>query len=545
MPAKKKLTDQTELSALSEKIIGLEHRVFDLTNLLQAGRALDNLLGVNELFSVYASIVRERFGAATLALFALDDTNEQFVLRKGFGLPESLPADFSFPRQEGLLWRAILQGKPFVTADSEGVPRYKIPFSQYGLHQLRSVVFVPLIHQGKVVGLLSVGEKHDGKPYRDDEIEFLHVSAEQAAVAITTAMLYEKNERDRAQLDKTVKNLSILYNIGRALIHINDLKNLLKFILGQAIETTEAQKGSLMLLDQNSGRLVVRVVKGLPDLKTEEAINSGALACRSFDVGEGIAGKVFQTRQPIIANATDDDDRYVRNNDSNVQSILCVPLIASDEPIGVINITNKASGRGFSPQDLELLTALANQAAVAINNAQLYEMAITDELTRLYIRRYFNLKLEGEIRRSKRYGHKMSLVMCDLDRFKSVNDTYGHQMGDVVLQTVAGVLRSNAREMDTPSRFGGEEFAVILPETDADGAVVMAERVRKAVEGLRIEGLPQSITISLGVASFPQHAAGVRELIGAADAALYNAKHQGRNRVCVFAGPVEEDEKKA
>jgi GAF domain-containing protein len=375
--------------------VELEHRLFDLTNLLQAGRALDNLLGVQELYNVYANIVRERFGADTVALFVMDPAGDRFQLVRSFGLAD-LPNGFSFPRQEGLLWRAILQGKPFSTADSQGTPRFKIPFEQLHLHSLRSQAFVPLNHQGKVVGLLSIGDKQDGDPYEDDELEFLHVLAEDAAVAITTAQLYEKNERDRAELDKTVKNLSILYNIGRALIHINDLKNLLKFILGQATDTTGAQKGSLMLFDQYSGRLVVRVVKGLPDPRTEDAINSGTIICRSFAVGEGIAGQVFQTRLPIIVNATEDDERYVQNDESNVQSILCIPLIAADEAIGVINITNKiGGGGGFSNEDLELMTALGNQAAVAINNAQLYEMAITDELTKLFIRRYFNLKLEG------------------------------------------------------------------------------------------------------------------------------------------------------
>ena len=517
----------------------LEHRLFDLTNLLQAGRALDNLLGVQELYNVYANIVRERFGADTVALFVMDPAGDRFQLVRSFGLAD-LPNGFSFPRQEGLLWRAILQGKPFSTADSQGTPRFKIPFEQLHLHSLRSQAFVPLNHQGKVVGLLSIGDKQDGDPYEDDELEFLHVLAEDAAVAITTAQLYEKNERDRAELDKTVKNLSILYNIGRALIHINDLKNLLKFILGQATDTTGAQKGSLMLFDQYSGRLVVRVVKGLPDPRTEDAINSGTIICRSFAVGEGIAGQVFQTRLPIIVNATEDDERYVQNDESNVQSILCIPLIAADEAIGVINITNKiGGGGGFSNEDLELMTALGNQAAVAINNAQLYEMAITDELTKLFIRRYFNLKLEGELRRSQRYGHELSLVMADLDRFKNVNDTYGHQMGDVVLQTVADLLRKNSREVDTAARFGGEEFAVILPETSYEGALIMAERVRKAVEAAHIDGLPQTVTISLGIASYPHHANHAQDLIKASDTALYEAKRQGRNRTCVFAAEME------
>jgi len=187
-------------------------------------------------------------------------------------------------------------------------------------------------------------------------------------------------------------------------------------------------------------------------------------------VGEGIDGKVFQKLKPIIANSTTDDDRYMAREASNVDSILCIPLIASDEPIGVINITNKKNGKKFTHEDVDLLTALGNQAAVAINNATLYEMAITDELTKLYIRRYFNVRLDTEMKRARRYGHKLALAICDLDHFKSVNDTFGHQVGDIVLTKVADMVKMRVREI--------EELPIILPETDYRGAVAMAERRR-------------------------------------------------------------------
>jgi diguanylate cyclase (GGDEF)-like protein len=326
-----------------------------------------------------------------------------------------------------------------------------------------------------------------------------------------------------------------LYDIGRAIINISDLKNLLKFILKQAIETTNAQKGSLMLFDQNTKRLVVRVVQGLPDKKTEDAINSGELNCRVFAIGEGIAGKVFETKEPLIVNATEKDERYLENQDSNVESILCIPLVVSDESIGVINITNKVISKDcFTSEDLQLLTALGNQAAVAINNTSLYEMAITDELTKLYIRRFFNLKLESEFRRAKRYGNQLTLAICDLDYFKKVNDTFGHQMGDMVLQTVANLLKANVRETDIPARFGGEEFVVILPETNVEGGWIFGERFREAVAGNKVAELPCQITISVGFATYPDDADSIQTLIANADSALYEAKHKGRNRVSRF-----------
>jgi diguanylate cyclase (GGDEF)-like protein len=525
------------MDKLDRKLVQLEHKVFDLSSLLQAGKAFDNLLGVRELYKVFTSMVQERFGLEVYALFIINDEKTRFEMVQGFGLPAEIPIDFAFPIDEGLLWQAIRQGEPFATVDSLGEPRFSIPFEKHRLSGLNSRCFVPLVHHGRVVGLLSIGEKKNAEPYMEKDLEFLHILAEQAAVSIITAKLYEKNESGIVELNKTVKNLSILYDIGRAMINIGDLKNLLKFILQQAIETTNAQKGSLMLFDQNTERLIVRVVQGLPDKKTEEAINSGELSCRVFAVGEGIAGKVFETKEPLIVNAAEKDERYLENQDSNVESILCIPLVVSDEAIGVINITNKISKGCFTGEDLQLLTALGNQASVAINNTSLYEMAITDELTKLYIRRFFNLKLESEFRRAKRYGHALTLAMCDLDYFKKVNDTFGHQMGDMVLQTVANLLKAHVRETDIPARFGGEEFVVVLPETNGEGGEIFGERFRKAVAESNVPGLPHQITISIGLATYPDDADSIQTLIGTADSALYEAKHKGRNRICRFTLP--------
>jgi diguanylate cyclase (GGDEF)-like protein len=526
------------MNKLDRKLVQLEHKIFDLSSLLQTGKAFDNLLGVRELYKVFTSIVQERFGLQIYALFIVNDENTQFEMVVGFGLPTEIPIGFAFPIDEGLLWQAIRQGEPFATVDSLGAPRFHIPFDKYRLSGLHSRYFVPLVRQGRVIGVLGIGEKKNAAPYMEDDLEFLHILAEQAAVSIITAKLYERNELGIVELNKTVKNLSILYDIGRAMIDISDLKNLLKFILKQAVETTNAQKGSLMLFDQNTKRLVVRVVQGLPDKKTEDAINSGELNCRVFAIGEGIAGKVFETKEPLIVDATEKDEHYLKNQDSNVESILCIPLVVSDEAIGVINITNKSIKNGcFTGDDLKLLTALGNQAAVAINNTSLYEMAITDELTKLYVRRFFNLKLETELRRAKRYGHQLTLAMCDIDFFKKVNDTYGHQMGDTVLQTIANLLKAHVREIDVPARFGGEEFVVILPETNGEGGLVFGERFRAAVAGSKATELPCQITISIGLATYPDDADSIKALIGAADSALYESKHKGRNRVCRFTSP--------
>ena len=207
------------------------------------------------------------------------------------------------------------------------------------------------------------------------------------------------------------------------------------------------------------------------------------------------------------------------------------------EYLGAISIARH--GTAFSREEEELLEYLAGQAVVSIENASLHEtvqrQARTDELTGLANVRAFASIVERELERSRRFDTPLALVMVDIDDFKEVNDTYGHQQGDEVLAQVAGVLRNLSRELDAPARYGGEELAVVLPQTDAAGAELLAQRMREAVEALQVSRIggrgTLSVTASFGVASVPESARDRGELIAAADAALYRAKRAGKNRV--------------
>ncbi|HMJ33168.1 MAG TPA: diguanylate cyclase [Baekduia sp.] len=198
------------------------------------------------------------------------------------------------------------------------------------------------------------------------------------------------------------------------------------------------------------------------------------------------------------------------------------------------------TGRPFSHRESELFHYLAGQAAVSIENVGLHEtverQAVTDELTGLSNRRRFQETMTAEVERSKRFGQDLGLVMLDIDDFKAVNDTYGHQQGDIVLREVARILRASSREIDEPARYGGEELAVVLPGTNLEGAYNLAERVREGIEALRLPivgdegGEPLRVTASFGAAALPACADSVRGLVAAADEALYQAKRGGKNR---------------
>jgi diguanylate cyclase (GGDEF)-like protein len=207
------------------------------------------------------------------------------------------------------------------------------------------------------------------------------------------------------------------------------------------------------------------------------------------------------------------------------------------EQVGVVSIAR--SGRDFDEGEYDLFAYLAGQAAISIENVDLHEtvrrQALTDELTGLYNLRHFHDTLDAELERQRRFGTEVGLMMLDIDDFKKINDTFGHQQGDLVLIAVGRALQNLSRDIDEPARYGGEEMAVILPQTDVAGAELLAERMRAALAGIEIDRLDGGgrlrVTASFGVASLPANASDKDSLIAEADAALYRAKRGGKNRV--------------
>jgi diguanylate cyclase (GGDEF)-like protein len=220
-----------------------------------------------------------------------------------------------------------------------------------------------------------------------------------------------------------------------------------------------------------------------------------------------------------------------------VQSALVFPLCVRDAAIGTLVIA--AERPEAFPSDVRPgLQLLANQVAVALGNAaavaRLEELATTDGLTGCYNKRHFNEELQERLHAAARFGKQVSLVICDIDHFKSVNDTYGHHTGDVVIRELGQVLKRLRRGSDVVARFGGEEFCVLCDQTGSDGALQLAERVRLELGQTLFdtERGPLQVTCSVGVATYPDHAQSHAKLFEAADRALYAAKHKGRNRVC-------------
>ncbi|MGL1934803.1 MAG: sensor domain-containing diguanylate cyclase [Fibrobacterales bacterium] len=336
------------------------------------------------------------------------------------------------------------------------------------------------------------------------------------------------------KLKKTSDQITTIKNIGLEIARDSDNQNILSNILKSIIATAHAEKGFIMLYDEQANLLKLDVVHGLPNPKAEEMINKGLLSTDGIKPGEGIQGKVFLIKKAMkISEASE----ALNGGPSENQSIICVPLCINDQAFGVVYVTNKKESGDFDAFDLDLVTILANNVASLVYQAKLMKASITDPLTGMYTRRHFESKLKHEIKRSARYSRPLSVLALDIDHFKKVNDTYGHQAGDEVLKNVTTIINQTIRiGIDLAARFGGEEFFIFLPESTLEGAIVVAERIRERVEALITEHNYTNIqtTISLGVSHMPEHAEQYDLLLSRADEALYDSKKSSRNCTTVW-----------
>ena len=208
--------------------------------------------------------------------------------------------------------------------------------------------------------------------------------------------------------------------------------------------------------------------------------------------------------------------------------------------MGALQVTASDAARVWQESEILLLRTVADQVAVAVNHANLFaqiqQQALTDALTGCYNRRSFELQMDRELQVARRQHQPLSLAMLDLDRFKQLNDSAGHDAGDAALRRLADCFKEELRGVDSSARFGGDEFAVILPKAYSDGALIVAERLRARIEQIHIPGFG-NLSASIGIATFPTHGSSRAELVMEADAALYSAKRAGRNRVCVAENP--------
>lgn len=348
--------------------------------------------------------------------------------------------------------------------------------------------------------------------------------------------LIAKNKELLEQLEKEKYKLEVILDAYNEIAQIFNLEELADFVTSKTLQILNAEKASLMIVDEATGELILKGSQGIEKQKTPVKIKIGKL----------IAGWVAQEGEALLVENVDEDPR-VKSRPANKRykskSFISLPLKGDKKVLGVINVTDKLVDSDiFTEDDLRYLSLLAYHTVSQIENIRLWEklssLAVTDPLTGLFNHRYFQDQLNLEIMRSQRYGHSLSLIMLDIDFFKTSNDEHGHLTGDTVLRQVAWVLRENFRHVDILCRYGGDEFMAILPDTESEGAVFVAEKIRRTIENKEIftdeknKGNILKVTVSGGVATYHENLSKA-DFISRVDKALYKAKNEGRNRICV------------
>ncbi|MEO5656951.1 MAG: sensor domain-containing diguanylate cyclase [Nitrospiria bacterium] len=339
----------------------------------------------------------------------------------------------------------------------------------------------------------------------------------------------------RSQLRQKAKQLAFFIQTGKALTSTLELDKVLDVIMERARRLIPCQRWSLLLVEEINGRR---------ELRPHRPKTGPQGASRRIAWGKGPPGWAAQHARPLLiedrASPLPAGLRDWKPPRSGFRSLLAIPIVNKRKTLGVLEMVNRADGHPFDESDRDLMAQLMAQAAIAIERSQLYrrmaELTITDDLTKLFNFRHLDQTLDIEIRRCLRYGSVLSLIFLDLDYFKTVNDRYGHLMGSRVLVEVAELLIRNLRDVDIISRYGGDEFVVVLPETGLRTTQAITKRLHRSFqrhEFLAAEGIGIRLTASFGIAGFPDHAKNKKDLIRLADQAMYEAKYGGRDRVCI------------
>ena len=389
----------------------------------------------------------------------------------------------------------------------------------------------PIVVNGRIESLLAMS----GVVPSESDIQMLSEFCRQTALMMENYGLHQ-------DLYQKFERLIAVSKLTETITTTQNCQALLQAILEQSADLLLAEQGSLMLIDQETNALLVEASRGAMGGEKEKI---------RIAKGEGIAGKVYDLGEPMLVENIEQDPRIGKKSRSRYKtsSFVSVPLKMEQRIMGVLNLTDKTTGEAFNEEDLQLAQAFATHAVAVLERVALSEqmdklkkLSITDDLTGLLNRRYLLDRMEEELSRSQRYNRQMSVLMLDLDHFKQFNDSFGHPTGDRILEGVAVTIMNSIRTIDIAARYGGDEFVVVLPETDTSMALLIAERIRSSIAETPLSVTRDNaptvrLTASIGIACCPQHGATVESLLKCVDEALYQAKDRGKNRteLCSYA----------
>ena len=538
--------------------INLENQLlYDTTLAIHTSSSLNQLLD-----TVIARLVTHS-GADFGVVFLLDKNNHNELRTAArFNVTDIDIVKKSFRIGEGIVGWAAKEGEEVLSQDVEKDRRYILC-----VRDTKSQMTLPLKAGGKIMGVILLGS-YEIQRFKIKDITLLKSIADEIGLAVSNTWLTQKllEEKER---------VALLYETAQHLAASINLNDVAEIGVKTVYDFVDATSCSLMLFDVEDEMLKIVKSKGISE-DTERMVKLRA--------GEGIAGRVFQEGEPLLVKNVIDEPQFkvFQRQKEQFKSFYSVPLKTQDGCIGTINV---ATDEPMPEDKCRIVDAIVSQVSVAVGNALLYEsveqLAIQDGLTGLYNYRYFHQALAKEFERARRYGRALSLVIIDIDDFKKYNDNYGHLTGDHLLLKIGNIIQENIRESDVLARYGGDELAVILPETEDKEALLLCERIKNAIDeynfgtkepqlaasgeehdsdadhenetkfeaikgkffrwltnkGVIFNGISDissiHITVSAGICALSDDITDKDELINKADQALLQAKKMGKNQVCV------------
>lgn len=514
----RRLIDEEQLSLTQrfereQLLLSMEQRrSAQLRLLAEVGRLVTDSLDEKEILENTLDVIVQQYGYAEVAISLLvtDDMLEVAAISgtQDFGYRPGYQQNM----ESGIIGHVAKTRTAYLAEDISQDAYYFSSAVRVG-----SAIGVPMLDKEHLLGVIYV-ESAKKNELNGDDLQTLQTLANQVATSVEKARLYARSQEH-------LQAMTMLQSVSQTVTSSLELEEILNNVLQLLKDSFGYTYASIYLFDGDVLHMGAQL--GYPE----------DMLIREISINEGVIGRTARIKRTQFIRDVSLDPDFMRSS-YDVRSEIAVPLLKEDNVLGVLNV--ESGHEPLTENDVNLLNALAGSVAIAIDNARLHaevkRMAMTDVISSLANRRAFDELLEVELTRASRYHHPLSLIILDLDSFKEYNDRWGHPAGDVRLREVANLLRLNVREPDVAARYGGEEFAIILPDTSKPGAVKLAERLRCSAEESAPEESEDSYpvpgyTLSLGVATFPDDAASIEELLLMADNAELMAKRLGKNRV--------------
>jgi len=480
-----------------------------VTILYDASQAVLSTFEADEVLQRILTIAQDYFHLRTVAILLLDEDLRELYVRSHIGWSEDAQA-IRIPVGQGLIGVAAKIKRPVYAPEVHKDARYRctVPGTV-------SELAIPLMVRDSVVGVLDC--QSDNLNHFDKEtMDLLTLFSTQASMALQNARLYTLERKRATQLQA----INLIAKHATSVLELNELVSSVCSLVQRSFPGDQAcvllKEEDALILRAQHGTLTPSLAEGDPFPCRIDWWNAAP-----DSGGIEIAGDVSQLEGA---------ERLYED----AQSRISIPMISYGQPLGLLVLSSRERNF-FAHTEMQPLESVADIFASAIQNAlyvqRVKQLAYLDGLTGIFNRRYFETRITEEIERARRYGTDLALIMVDVDKFKSLNDEFGHLLGDEVLRQVSSLLSRQIRKSDVVCRYGGEEFVVLLPQTTPEQALHVAEKLRLAVAEWQFPGVPRNLTVSGGVGVFPAHGSSRDQLVKAADTALYSAKEAGRNRM--------------